>query len=146
MTSPRSRLRSLVRLGVLTVAVTAFFAVGASPALAQHVSCGQVITHNTHVKNDLLNCPGDGLVIGASNIKLSLGGHTIDGVNSATADGINNKGGFDNVKVEHGTIQQFRIGIELNGADGNNIEDLTVTPNPFDRIRVTRSHNNDSIH
>ena len=146
MTSPRSRLRSLVRLGVLTVAVTAFFAVGASPALAQHVSCGQVITHNTHVKNDLLNCPGDGLVIGASNIKLNLGGHTIDGVNSATADGINNKGGFDNVKVEHGTIQQFRIGIELNGADGNKLEHLTVTQNPFDGIRLTGSNNNAISH
>lgn len=142
MTSPRSRLRLLVRLGVLTAAVTAFFAVGASPALAQHVACGQVITHNTHVKNDLLNCPGDGLVIGASNIKLNLGGHTIDGVNSATADGINNTGGFDNVKVEHGTIQQFHIGIELNGADGNKLEHLTVTQNPFDGIRLTGSNNN----
>src|SRR5947207_15266088 len=107
MTSPRSRLRPLVRLGVLTVAVTAFFAVGASPALAQHVSGGQVTTKNTHVKNDLLNCPGDGLVIGASNIKLNLGGHTIDGVNSATADGSNNKGGVDNVKVDHGSVEQF---------------------------------------
>src|SRR6266480_559030 len=145
MTSPRSRLRPLVRLSVLTAAVTAFFAVGASPALAQHVSCGQVITHNTHVKNDLLNCPGDGLVIGASNIKLNLGGHTIDGVNSAN-DGINNKGGFDNVKVEHGTIQQFRIGIELNGADGNKLEHLTVTQNPFDGIRLTGSNNNAISH
>src|SRR6266516_7252042 len=142
MTSPRSRLRPLVRLGLLMAAVTVFFAVGASPALTQNVTCGEVITHNTHVKNDLLNCPGDGLVIGASNIKLNLGGHTIDGFNSATADGINNKGGFDNVKVEHGTIQQFRIGIELNGADGNKLEHLTVAQNPFDGIRLTGSNNN----
>jgi parallel beta-helix repeat protein len=142
MTSPRSRLRQLVRLGVLTAAVGVFFALGASPALAQHVTCGQVITHNTHLKNDLLDCPGDGLVIGASNIKLDLGGHTIDGVNSATADGINNKGGFDHVKVEHGTVQQFHIGLELNGADGNKLEHLTVTQNAFDGIRLTGSNNN----
>src|SRR6266446_5487970 len=146
MTSPRSRLRLLVRLGVLTAAVAAFSAVGASPALAQHVSCGQVITHSTHVKNDLLDCPGDGLVIGASNIKLDLGGHTIDGVNGAAADGINNKGGFDNVKVEHGTVQQFHIGLELNGADGNKLEHLTVTQNPFDGIRLTGSNNNTISH
>ena len=88
MPGSRSRLRLLVRLGVLTAAAAVFFAVGASPARAQHVTCGQVITHNTHLKNDLLDCPDDGLVIGASNIKLELGGHTIDGVNSATADGI----------------------------------------------------------
>jgi len=146
MTSPRSRLRLLVRLGVLTAAVAVFSAVGASPALAQHVSCGQVITHSTHVKNDLLDCPGDGLVIGASNIKLDLGGHTIDGVNNATADGINNKGGFDNVKVEHGTVQQFQIGLELNGADGNKLEHLTVTQNAFDGIRLTGSNTNTISH
>jgi parallel beta-helix repeat protein len=146
MNSPCSRLRPLTRLGVLTAAVTVFFAVGASPALAQNVTCGQVITHNTHVKNDLLNCPGDGLVIGASNVKLDLGGHTIDGVNNATADGINNKGGFDNVKVEHGTIQQFNIGVELNGADGNKLEHLTVTQNPFDGIRLTGSNTNTISH
>src|SRR6266566_8734906 len=118
MTGPGYRLRLLVRLGVLAAAAAVLFAVGASPALAQNVTCGQVITHNTHVKNDLLNCPGDGLVIGASNIRLDLGGHTIDGVNSATADGINNTGGFDNVKIEHGTVQQFNIGLELNGPMG----------------------------
>ncbi len=146
MTSPRIELGPLVRFGFLMAAVTVFFAVGASPALAQNVTCGEVITHNTHLKNDLLNCPGDGLVIGASNITLNLGGHTIDGVNSATADGINNKGGFDNVKVEHGTVQQFHIGIELNGADGNKLEHLTVTQNPFDGIRLTGSNNNKISH
>lgn len=146
MTGLRSRLRLLVRLGVLASAVAVFFAVGAGPALAQNVTCGQTITHNTHVKNDLLNCPGDGLVIGASNIRLDLGGHTIDGVNNAASDGINNKGGFDNVKIEHGTVQQFHIGVELNGADGNKLEHLTVTQNAFDGIRLTGSNNNTISH
>jgi parallel beta-helix repeat protein len=146
MTSAGNRLRLLVRLGVLAAAVAVLFAVGASPALAENVTCGQVITHNTHLKNDLLDCPGDGLVIGASNIKLDLGGHTIGGVNSATADGINNTGGFDNVKVRHGTVQQFHTGVELNGADGNKLEHLTVTQNPFDGIRLTGSNDNTISH
>lgn len=132
----------LVRLAVLTAATAAFSAAGAGSALAANVTCGQLITHNTHVSNDLTNCTGDGLVIGASNIKLDLGGHTIDGVNNATADGINNKGGFDNVTVRHGTIQQFHIGVELNGADGNKLDHLKVTENPFDGIRLTGSNNN----
>jgi parallel beta-helix repeat protein len=142
MTTPCSRLRLLARLGVLGAAVALFSAIGVSPALAQNVTCGQVITHNTHVKNDLTNCPGDGLVIGASNIKLDLGGHTIDGVSSPTADGINNKGGFDNVTIRHGTVQQFHIGLELNGADGNKLQHLVVTQNPFDGVRLTGSNNN----
>lgn len=141
MSSPHRRLRLLGRLGVLTAAVAVFSAVGVSPALAQNVACGQVITHNTHVSNDLTNCPGDGLVIGASNIKLDLGGHTIDGVNSPTSDGINNKGGFDNVTVRHGTVQQFHIGVELVNADGNKLDHLTVTQT-FDGIRLTGSNNN----
>jgi parallel beta-helix repeat protein len=137
-----SRLRMLVHLAVLSAVVAAFSAVGAGPAFAAHVTCGQVITQNTHVGNDLTNCPGDGLVIGANNIKLDLGGHTIDGVNNPTSDGINNKGGFDNVIVRHGTIQQFHIGVELTNADGNKLTRLEVTQNPFDGIRLTGSNNN----
>jgi parallel beta-helix repeat protein len=138
----RSRIRLLPRLAVLGAAVAGCLALGAGQALAQHVVCGQVITHNTHVNNDLLDCPGDGLVIGASNIKLDLGGHTIDGVNNPTSDGINNKGGFDNVTVRHGTVQQFHIGLELSGADGNKLEHLTLTQNSFDGIRLSGSNNN----
>ena len=140
----RNRLRTSARLAALAVASTALFAVGAGPALAKpkpNVTCGQVITQNTHVKNDLTDCPGDGLVIGASNIKLDLGGHTIDGVNSATGDGINNKGGFDNVIIRHGAVQQFGNGVELVGADGNKLSRLQVTQN-HDGIRLTGSNNN----
>ena len=74
--------------------------------------CGQVITQSIKVGNDLSNCPADGLVIGANNIKVDLGKHVIDGdgINAATDDGIDNTGGFDNVKITHGTIQQFHAG------------------------------------
>jgi len=142
MTSSRGRLRLLLRLVGLTAAVAVFSAVGASAALAEQVTCGQVITHSTHVSNDLTNCPGDGLVIGASNIKLDLGGHTIDGVNNPTSDGVNNKGGFDNVTIRHGTVQQFNIGVELVNADENKLEHLKVMQNTFDGIRLTGSNNN----
>jgi hypothetical protein len=30
--------------------------------------------------NDLVNCPGDGLVVGAPNITVNLNGHTLDGI------------------------------------------------------------------
>ena len=51
----------------------------APPASASHVNCGDVITQDTTLDSDLLNCPGDGLVIGADGVTVDLAGHTIDG-------------------------------------------------------------------
>src|SRR5262249_37413518 len=137
--------RFLLRLGVLATVSTGCLTLAAGQGLAKkpkpNVVCGQVITHNTHLKNDLTDCPGDGLVIGASNIRLNLGGHTIDGVNNLAADGINNKGGFDNVKIVHGSVQQFGNGIELVGADQNKLSHLMVTQN-HDGIRLSGSNAN----
>jgi parallel beta-helix repeat protein len=118
--------RWLARTAVAAAATAGFSTIGVSPALAVNVSCGQVITHNTHVSNELVNCPGDGLVIGAANIKLDLGGHLVDGVSNPAADGIDNTGGFDNVVVRHGTIQQFQQGVHLVNASGNKLRKLTV--------------------
>jgi parallel beta-helix repeat protein len=150
MTSPaKSSARLAPRFAALALTVVAVLTLGPGQALAkkpnQNVVCGQVITHNTHVKNDLTDCPGDGLVIGASNIKLNLGGHTIDGVNNSAADGINNKGGFDNVKIVHGTLQQFGNGVELLGADNNKLSHLKVTQN-HDGIRLSGSNSNKLDH
>ncbi len=67
---------SALRAVVLAAAAAALLTVGASSALAkkQPVSCGQVITHSIHLSNDLTDCPGDGLVIGADHIRVDLGG------------------------------------------------------------------------
>jgi parallel beta-helix repeat protein len=120
--------RRTIRIAILA-AVFGVFLAGTGQASAATVVCGQVITQNTKVDNDLTNCPGDGLVIGASNIKLDLKGHTIDGdaVNAPTDDGIDNTGGFDNVRIEHGTIQQFQQGVHLVGATGNKLKKLRIT-------------------
>ncbi len=114
--------------GIVLLAAVTLFTVGASSALAKKspVSCGQVVTHSIHLTNDLLDCPGDGLVIGANHIKVDLGGHLIDGINNPAADGIDNTGGFDNVVIRHGTIQQFQQGVNLVNASGNRLERLTV--------------------
>jgi parallel beta-helix repeat protein len=120
------------RLTVAIVAAagaTALLTVGAGAALAKKgppVACGQVVTHSIHLKNDLTDCPGPGLVVGADHIRIDLGGHTIDGVNNPAADGIDNTGGFDNVLVRHGTIQQFQQGVELVDASRNTLRRLTV--------------------
>ena len=119
---------SALRAIVLAAAAAALSTVGAGSALAkkQPVSCGQVITHSIHLKNDLIDCPGDGLVIGADHVKIDLGGHVIDGINNPAADGINDKGGFDNVVIRHGTIQKFQQGVHLVNASGSRLEGLAV--------------------
>ena len=128
--------------------VAAFMAVGVSPALATTVVCGQVITQNTKVSNDLTNCPGDGLVIGAANIKLDLGKHTIDGdgVNGPTDDGIDDTGGFDNVQIKGGTVQQFNVGVHLTGVTGSKVEHVEVLQNGLRGILLDGSNNNKVEH
>ena len=124
-----SRTRRVAQAVALAAVAAVVLTVGAGPALADTVTCGQVITQDTKVDNDLTDCPGDGLVIGAPNIKLDLGGHVIDGVNNAAAAGIANRLGFANVKIAHGTVQQFGSGVLLVNATGNKVAHLTVAHN-----------------
>jgi hypothetical protein len=55
----------------------ALFGMLVDQALGNHVGCGDVITQDTTLDSDLSACPGDGIVIGASDITLDLGGHTV---------------------------------------------------------------------
>jgi nitrous oxidase accessory protein NosD len=111
---------------LLTLSVLAALALAAAPAQAKRpvtVSCGQTLTHSVKLANNLTDCPGDGLVIGADNITVDLNGHTIDGVVSQTFDcevgpqgpsgeGIKNEDGHDGLTVEGGTVQQFVDGFD----------------------------------
>ena len=100
------------------------------------VECGQVLTQSTLVMNDLTDCLGEGLVIGAPNIIVDLNGHTIDGpdylLENATGQeenfpaGIRNSG-HDHVTIRNGTVQQFGYGVLLTGATWNNtLDHLTI--------------------
>jgi parallel beta-helix repeat protein len=72
------------------------------------VSCGETVTKSTTLANDLVNCPLNGLVVGANGITIDLNGHTIDGTNARTpgTGGIANKA-HPNVTIENGTITDF---------------------------------------
>ena len=48
-----------------------------SSASATHVQCGDVITQDTTLDSDLVDCPGDEVVIGANEVTLDLGGHLV---------------------------------------------------------------------
>ena len=65
------------------IAAAGALALSASPAAAHtraKIKCGQTLTQSVRLTDDLVNCPGDGLVIGADGITVDLGGHTLDGV------------------------------------------------------------------
>jgi parallel beta-helix repeat protein len=109
------------------------------------VSCGDTITANTTLHHDLTNCAGNGLVIGADNIRLDLSGHTIDGnatdetcpadVNFCD-DGVNNAAGHSGVTIAGGTIQEFDVGVVAVGANHDVLNHLTTSSNALGVLLV----------
>src|SRR5262245_4910343 len=118
---PRRRRPRQAVLGVLA-------AILAGPAAAGAVECGEVLTEDTVLEVDLLNCPGDGLVVGAGGIRIDLGGHLLQGSgswpNPGTA-GIRNEGHHD-VEIRNGRIVRFDHGVHLADVTGNRIEGLMI--------------------
>src|SRR3954454_65970 len=113
--------------GVLTIGILA----GAGPAYAGHgstpkVRCGQVITRDTTLRKDLLDCPGTALTIGADGVTLDLGGHLVDGTNAAGGEGIA-VDGHAHVTMAHATVREFRLnGIGLRDAPSGTVRDVTI--------------------
>jgi parallel beta-helix repeat protein len=118
----------LLKVILLVAGLEAFLVADPGQALASHVSCGDTVTQDTKLDSDLVNCPGDGIVIGADNITLDLNGHLIDGTGFPTSGaGVDNNAGHDGVTVIDGRIQEFAAGVQMTGAANNLITRLTVT-------------------
>jgi hypothetical protein len=121
---------TLRRIVALVATFGLALAVGVAPAvahpLAAVVDCGQTIASSVKLATDLVNCPADGLVIGADGITVNLNGHTISGTNAAGSEGIadDRHGG---VLIENGTIRDFFVnGVGIRHAPGSSVRDLTV--------------------
>ena len=124
----------LLLVGLLGVA-SLLPASGASAAVVQ---CGQTITVDTTLENDVLNCPGDGILIDGNNVTLDLGGHTVDGTGSG--DGISIVGTAD-VNVENGFVRDFANGVQISQALRTTVEDVTVVGSRGGAIGVMASEN-----
>jgi parallel beta-helix repeat protein len=128
---------ALSRVLVLALVVAGFTVLGSGQAVASHVSCGDTITTNTTLDSNLLNCPNNGIVIGADNITLDLNGHTIDGdatpvdpcPEGETCDvGVDNSAGHSGVTMEGGSVRQFSLGVLVEGgAARNRLHQLAVS-------------------
>jgi parallel beta-helix repeat protein len=140
----------LARIFIALALATAIFAVAPSTASAQPLTCGQVITEDTMLENDLTDCSGDGIVIGAEGITLDLNGHTVTGslcdTDCPPNNGVDNTAGYDRVRILNGTIRSFEHSVALVGAEENILAGLTVGGFPVQRsfIGLFLSHSNDN--
>ena len=91
-----------------------------------------MLTESTLVGNDLDNCPGEGLVVGASNIVVDLGGHRIDGPDYLIENTTGQEEGFPagirisgrtNVIVRNGTVQEFGWGVLMSSGTTHSVVD-----------------------
>jgi parallel beta-helix repeat protein len=140
---------TLSRVMVLALMVASFTVVGAGSALASHVGCGDTITTDTTLDSDLVNCPNNGIVIGADNVTLDLNGHTIDGDGTPVATcpegdrcdvGVANLAGYDRLTILGGTIRQFGVGVWVaGGAAHNRLYQLAVSDNTDFGVIVAES-------
>ena len=139
--------RMVARAMVLALLMGGFAALGAGQALASHLDCGDTITTDTKLHRDLVNCPNNGIVIGADNITLDLNGHTIDGNGELTEDcapdeicdvGVVNDG-HTRVTVTGGSVRQFAEGVLLLGAGHNRLGHLSVSGNFLRGILIVES-------
>jgi parallel beta-helix repeat protein len=128
---------------ILAVAVAG--AMGDGRALASHVSCGDTITADTTLDSDLVDCPNNGIVIGADDITLDLNGHLVDGDGTEFAgcdpsaevcdSGIVDDG-HDGVTVKHGRVREFGVGVLVGTSSAgkvrhNRLLDISSSKNLF---------------
>ena len=149
---------SRIALVIFALAVAGLMAFGASEATASHVSCGDTITADTTLDSDL-NC-GDlsgassALTIGAHRVTLDLNGHTISTACESDCEAtvvIDDRGGYDGVRVLDGTIRPNGVaaGVALVDVDASALEGLTIAgfPRPMFQpgvgISLSNSHRNE---
>ena len=145
---PNATRRQLASMTVIAFLVMAGLQiVGGARAWASHVNCGATITTNTTLDSDLVNCPNNGIVIGADNITLDLNGHTIDGdgqpfepcpENEFCDIGVLNDG-HDGVTVLNGSIGEFAVGAFVGRARRNRVVGISSSRNVFFGFVVAES-------
>jgi nitrous oxidase accessory protein NosD len=140
---PLSPTTVVSRVAVVAIAAAGFFALTGGQALASHVGCGDTITADTKLDSDLVDCPGDGIVIGADGITLDLNGHTIDGDEPEDCGEICDFGvvNFDHagVTIEGGSVREFALALLVVGAADNRLLDLSAIRSSFGGVVIAES-------
>ena len=119
--------RTLVSFCSLALVATGLV-VGAGPAVANHVACGQTIMVSTTLDGNVGPCT-DGITIGANNVTLNLAGFSISGTtNTGEGPGVLIEG-RTGVVVTGGTINRFDGGVSIEQGSGNRVTGMTLADN-----------------
>ncbi len=112
-----------------------------APAASPQPRCGDTITTDVTLHHNLVNCPNNGIIIGADNITLDLNYHTIDGDGTPAAGcdpdtefcdfGVVNSGSHDGVTVVHGSVRQFAFGTTFGNARHDRLLGVSAAKNKF---------------
>jgi len=145
----RSRRATVVSFAaVLSLMLVVLLAFGGAQAASPQPQCGDVITTDTTLHKDLVNCPNNGIVIGADGITLDLNGHTIDGDGTPAAGcdpvtefcdtGVVNFG-HEGVTVMHGSMRQLEAGVNFGKVRHNRLLGISASGNRFIGIQLFNS-------
>ena len=114
---------------------------------ATQVTCGQVITESIALANDLTNCPGTGLVVGADSIVIDGRGHLVDG-GPQLADvryGVLIDG-HTGVTVKNVRIREFTIGVGILNSSDSQVLRSEISGSFLDGILFMAAHDNEVAH
>jgi parallel beta-helix repeat protein len=133
---------------LVTAAIACWLAIGGDQASAAQVSCGDTITTDTTLHHDLVNCPNNGILIGADHVTLNLNGHKIDG-NGTPETGCDPVTDFcdfgiafeshHGVTVKHGSVREFEGGILAFKAHNVRLLRVATSRNRFGNIGVANA-------
>jgi Right handed beta helix region len=115
------------RLAALVSVSALFLALLPGMAMGNHVQCGDVITQDTTLDSDLLNCPADGIVVAGDGVTIDLAGHTVDGQGNGA--GIAAEPFVAALTVTGGTVREFADGVNAVETDGLSVADSVVERN-----------------
>ena len=101
-----------------------------SPTNTARIPCGSTITSSVTLTQDM-RCDGNALIIGADDVTLDLGGHTLSGSGSGAGITLSGAGKpLDGAVVENGTVSGFSDGLLIGastGADDPQLSHLVFT-------------------
>lgn len=109
---------------------------------SKDINCGDTIYQDTTLTNDLMNCGGNGIIIGSNGITLDCNDYTIDGTNNGQfVHGVylNNK---QNVIIKNCDIKDFYNGVYVHNSNNININNNEIYET-YDGISIHSSDGND---
>ncbi len=104
--------------------------------------CGSTIINNTILTEDILNCPGSGLIIGANNLTLDCAGHLLNSTHLIFPEFGIKIIGKNNILIKNCVLQGFYSGIYLENTGSSQINDNVVKNNGHGIHLYNLSQNN----